>query len=81
MQAPVLPRNEEVVDQLRRSLALQYLKDEGISFSQIAWLLGSEGSTSFNHAFLRWTGRSPSAARMEKLLPAPAVPDRCIPLE
>jgi AraC-like DNA-binding protein len=57
---------EEVVDQLRRSLALQYIRDEGISFSQIAWLLGYEGSTSFNHAFLRWTGRSPSAARKDK---------------
>jgi Arabinose-binding domain of AraC transcription regulator, N-term len=26
-----------------------------------------EGSTSFNHAFRRWTGRLPSAARNEKL--------------
>jgi AraC-like DNA-binding protein len=60
----------EVVDQLRRSLALQYLKDPGMSLSQIAWLLGYEGSTSFNHAFKRWTGRSPSVARTEKRLPA-----------
>jgi AraC-like DNA-binding protein len=62
----------EVVDQLRRSLALQYLKDPGMSLSQIAWLLGYEGSTSFNHAFKRWTGRSPSVARKEKRLPAPS---------
>ncbi len=54
---------EEVVDQLRQSLALQYIKDRGVSFSQIAWLLGYEGSASFNHAFRRWTGLSPSAAR------------------
>ena len=53
----------EVVDQLRRSLATQYLKDPGMSLGQIAWLLGYEGSTSFNHAFKRWTGRSPSADR------------------
>jgi AraC-like DNA-binding protein len=59
---------DEIVDQLRRSLALQYVKDRGISLSQIAWLLGYEGSTSFNHAFVRWTGRPPSAARSEKLL-------------
>ncbi|MFY9970649.1 MAG: AraC family transcriptional regulator [Roseiarcus sp.] len=59
----------EVVDQLRRSLALQYLKEPGMSLSQIAWLLGYEGSTSFNHAFKRWTGRSPSAARNQKQLP------------
>jgi AraC-like DNA-binding protein len=62
---------EEVVDQLRRTLALQYLKDPGMSISQIAWLLGYEGSTSFNHAFKRWTGRSPFVARSEKPLPAP----------
>ena len=63
---------EEVIDELRRSQALQYLKDPGMSLSQIAWLLGYEGSTSFNHAFKRWTGHSPSVARKEKLLPAPA---------
>jgi AraC-like DNA-binding protein len=62
---------EEVVDQLRRSLALQYVKEPSLSLSQIAWLLGYEGSTSFNHAFKRWTGRSPSAARNQKELPAP----------
>ena len=55
----------EVVDDLRRTLAMQYLKDPSISLSQIAWLLGYEGSTSFNHAFRRWTGRSPSALRQE----------------
>ena len=62
---------EEVVDKLRRSLALQYLKYPGMSFSQIAWLLGYEGSTSFNHAFKRWTGHSPSVVRPGKPLPEP----------
>ena len=57
---------EEIVDQLRQTLALQYLKDRSISISQIAWLLGYEGSTSFNHAFKRWTGRSPVVARNEE---------------
>jgi AraC-like DNA-binding protein len=60
---------EEVLDQLRRSLGLQYLKEPSISLSQIAWLLGYGGSTSFNHAFRRWTGRSPSAMRGEKKHP------------
>jgi AraC-like DNA-binding protein len=62
---------EEVVDQLRRSLALQYVKEPSLSLSQIAWLLGYEGSSSFNHAFVRWTGRSPSATRNEKQIPTP----------
>ena len=64
---------EEVVDHLRRSLALQYIKEPGISLKQIAWLLGYEGSTSFSHAFARWTGGSPSAVRKEKQLPAPTI--------
>jgi AraC-like DNA-binding protein len=63
----------EVVDHLRRSLALQYLKEPGMSLSQITWLLGYEQATSFNHAFKRWTGRSPSAARAEKRLPPPPI--------
>ena len=62
----------EVVDQLRRSLALEYLKDSDFTLSQIAWLLGYESPTSFNHAFKRWTGGSPSAARKEKRLSEPA---------
>jgi AraC-like DNA-binding protein len=61
---------EQVLDQLRQSLALLYIKEPGVSLSQVAWLLGYEGSTSFNHAFKRWTGRSPSVARNERLLPA-----------
>jgi AraC-like DNA-binding protein len=61
-----------VVEQLRRSLALQYLKDPGFSLAQIAWLLGYEGATSFNHAFKRWTGRSPSATRNDKPHSGPA---------
>jgi AraC-like DNA-binding protein len=42
-----------VVDRLRHSLALQYVKETSISLDQIAWLLGYEGPTSFNNAFAR----------------------------
>jgi AraC-like DNA-binding protein len=61
---------EQVVDQLKQSLAREYINERSLSLSQIAWLLGYEGSASFNHAFRRWTGRSPSVVRNEKLLPA-----------
>ena len=57
---------DEVVDRLRRSLALQYIKEPSISIAQIAWLLGYEGPTSFNNAFARWTGSSATEARNEK---------------
>ena len=54
---------EKVVDRLRYSLALQYITEPSVSLAQIAWLLGYEGPTSFNHAFARWTGKSASEAR------------------
>jgi len=53
----------ELVDNLRQSLAHQYLKDSSVSLAQIAWLLGYENATSFSHAFRRWTGQTPSALR------------------
>ena len=59
----------EVVDRLRHSLALQYINEPRLSVGQIAWLLGYEGPTSFNHAFARWTGRSASEARNENQRP------------
>jgi AraC-like DNA-binding protein len=62
---------EDVVDRLRRSLAVQYIKDPGLSVAQMAWLLGYEGASSFSHAYRRWTGSSPSLARRDKQFSAP----------
>ena len=59
-------RYDQVVDRLRHSLALQYIKEPSLSLTQIAWLLGYEGTTSFNNAFARWTGLSASEARHKK---------------
>ena len=56
----------EIVDQLRRTLAIEYLKEPGFTIAQVTWLLGYEGTTSFNHAFRRWTGKAPSAFRTER---------------
>jgi AraC-like DNA-binding protein len=58
---------DQVVDQMRRSLALQYLKESCLTLAQIAWLLGYESPISFKSAFRRWTGRSPTAVRDDKL--------------
>jgi AraC-like DNA-binding protein len=52
-----------IVEQLRQSLALEYLKYPGFTLAQIAWLLGYERPTTFRQAFKRWTGRSPSTFR------------------
>ena len=43
----------EVVDRLRHTLALQYLKQPDMKAAQIGWILGYESQSSFNHAFRR----------------------------
>ncbi len=53
----------DILDQQRRDLAMLYLDDPAISLGQMAWLLGYSETTSFNHAFRRWTGTSPSRLR------------------
>jgi AraC-like DNA-binding protein len=53
-----------VLNDLRRELAMHYLEDRSLDVSQIAWLLGYSEVSSFNHAFRRWTSRSPKAMRI-----------------
>jgi hypothetical protein len=70
---------DHVVDRLRRSLALQYVKERHISLPQIAWLLGYEGPTSFNYAIARWTARSASEVRNEEQEPDSPRPVKLAP--
>jgi AraC-like DNA-binding protein len=53
----------EVLNNLRRDLATQYLTDDSLSISQIAWLLGYQEVGAFSNAFKRWTGRAPREGR------------------
>ena len=53
----------KLVDELRRTLALQYVRETDFTMGQIAWLLGYERVESFTHAFRRWAGRSPTRVR------------------
>jgi AraC-like DNA-binding protein len=53
----------EVLNDLRRDLATQYLADRSLSISQIAWLLGYQEVSAFTNAFRRWTGRTPRETR------------------
>lgn len=52
-----------ILDELRADLARHHLRDTNLSMSQIAWLLGFQEVSAFTHAFKRWTGRTPTAAR------------------
>jgi AraC-like DNA-binding protein len=58
----------EVLESLKKDLAKHYLADEGLSISQIAWLLGYQEISSFTHAFKRWTGRTPREERFRRTL-------------
>ena len=53
----------EILEQLRRDLAVRYLDDRKLHVSKIAWLLGFNEVSSFTHAFKRWTGKTPSQMR------------------
>jgi AraC-like DNA-binding protein len=54
----------EILQQLKASLAIRYLEEDGIPISRIAWLLGFEDASSFSHACRRWTGKSPREFRL-----------------
>ena len=53
----------EILQQLRRDLAVRYLDDRRLHVSKIAWLLGFREVSAFTHAFKRWTGKTPSQIR------------------
>jgi AraC-like DNA-binding protein len=53
----------DILQQLRRDLAVRYLDDRKLHVSKIAWLLGFHEVSAFTHAFKRWTGKTPSQMR------------------
>jgi AraC-like DNA-binding protein len=53
----------EVLDSLRFDLAKQYLREPDLPTSEVGWLLGYRESSAFNHAFKRWTGKTPKQSR------------------
>jgi AraC-like DNA-binding protein len=58
--------SSQVLDDLRRDLATQYLADHNLSVSQIAWLVGYQQISAFTNAFKRWTGKTPREARFQQ---------------
>ena len=51
------------LENVRRTLAEEYIRDERLSLNEISYLLGFSEQSSFSRAFKRWTGTTPSQAR------------------
>jgi AraC-like DNA-binding protein len=54
---------EKLLDETRRELAAEYVRRTDYSVGEVAYLLGFAETSSFNRAFRRWTGKSPSEFR------------------
>lgn len=54
---------QQIVDEVRASMAMDYLRSTSLSTQQIAELVGFSEATNFRRAFLRWTGESPHQYR------------------
>ena len=52
-----------LLDDTRRRLALEYLRDRAHTLTEIAFLLGYSELSAFNRAFRRWTGSTPMQYR------------------
>jgi AraC-like DNA-binding protein len=53
----------EIVDEVRKGLALAHLSRPGATATDVAFLLGFSEPSAFTRAFRRWTGSSPSQFR------------------
>ncbi|MES2041290.1 MAG: AraC family transcriptional regulator [Pseudomonadota bacterium] len=58
---------QQILDQTRKDTAIDYLLQTGFSLADIAFLLGYQEQSAFNHAFKEWTGISPGAYREKHL--------------
>jgi AraC-like DNA-binding protein len=54
---------QQVLDQARFALAKDYLRRPELSLIDIAFLLGYQEQSAFNHAFKEWAGVNPGAYR------------------
>ncbi len=54
---------QEIVDQVRRSLAVEYLQNTRMTVEEIAERVGFSEASNFRKAFKRWTGQPPGHFR------------------
>ena len=57
--------HQQLVDDLRKNLALRYLSEPQMAIGEVAYVLGFSESSAFHRAFKRWTGQTPSEYRQQ----------------
>lgn len=57
----------QLLENTRRELSVQYVRDPQHSFNEVAFLLGFAEPGNFSRAFKRWYGKSPSQFRQDSL--------------
>lgn len=61
---------QQLLDEIRKELALSQLKLPGTSIHDLAFLLGFSEPSAFHRAFKRWTGQTPRSFRLNQSHPA-----------
>ena len=56
---------QDLLGQVRQSLALAYMEQPRVSITEMSFLLGFADTSSFTRAFRRWTGKSPRDYRRD----------------
>lgn len=56
---------QEIVDEMRRDVALSYMRNTELSFGEISYLLGFSTPGAFQRAFKRWAGTTPGEYRRQ----------------
>jgi|SRR6266404_1188832 len=55
--------HQQLLDQMRKDLAMRYLREPEMAICEVAYLLGFSESSALHRAFKRWTGITPSEFR------------------
>lgn len=50
---------QQIADEVKRSLAEQYISSGNFELKDISWMLGYNEPSAFSRAFKRWTGKAP----------------------
>lgn len=65
LKAEAGTRFQDIIDEIRRDLALSYIRDTETALGEIAFLLGFSSPAAFQRAFKRWTGVAPGQYRRQ----------------